>query len=375
MNGFSSHGPRVLLVSNSRKVGGGATCLLTYANALRERGLAPVVVHPERGVVFDLFAEYGHVCEIAPGSQPAWNAPLAAWTGYRGWQRLIREHHIDIVHANDPSTGRLVALGCRGAGVPFLCHVHFPIEPAFAEWVFRRLPRPHTFAFCSDALRAETGPLLERHYPGIPREVIYNALDTNVFTPRLDHARALGRPRIGIVANLVPVKGHEDFLAMAALLTDRGIDAEYEIVGTEGELGWESHLRTVAGEFGLENRVRFLGYRSDIPAILRDLDVLVCPSHVEPFGRCLIEALACELPVVATRVGGIPEAVGDTAILVPPREPDQLANAVARLLRDDDLRVTLGRAGRRRVIERFGTDALVDHCLELYDRMLTGVPA
>lgn len=366
------NGPRVLLVSNSRKVGGGATCLLTYANALRDHGTPPVVVHPERGVVYGLFAEHGHQCEIAPGAQPGWTRPLATWNGTRRWRRLLRDHGIDVVHANDPSTARAVTLACHAEQVPLLCHVHFPVDEPFAEWVFRGLPLPDLFAFCSEALRSETGPLFAQRYGHIPQVVVYNALDTNVFKPRT-RTDSTDRTRIGIVAYLVPIKGHEDFLAMAADLVRRGIDAEFPIVGTEGEPGWEAQLRLRACELGIEDRIEFLGYRSDVPNVLNELDVLVCSSHVEPFGRCLVEAMACEVPVVATRVGGIPEAVGEAGLLVPPHSPEHLADAVERLLSDGELRRRMKHEGRARVVDRFGPNALVDHCRTLYETMRTGV--
>jgi alpha-maltose-1-phosphate synthase len=106
--------------------------------------------------------------------------------------------------------------------------------------------------------------------------------------------------------------------------------------------------------------------------LLNELDVLVCPSHVEPFGRCLIEAMACEKPVVATRVGGIPEVVDDgtTGILVPPNSPELLATAVASLLNDAELSVRMGQAGRARVENHFAADAHVAAVLEVYGEVL-----
>jgi glycosyltransferase involved in cell wall biosynthesis len=179
--------------------------------------------------------------------------------------------------------------------------------------------------------------------------------------------------RVGVLANLVPFKGHEDFLLMARRLLDRGHMCEFWIVGEDRERsGYEGHLRRFAGSLGLNGQVKFLGFRADVAEILWQLDILVSSSHYEPFGRTLIEAMACELPVVATKVGGIPEVVadGETGILVPPREPEALADGVGRLLGDARLRGEMGRAGRARVEALFSSTAHAAQVLTVYQKLL-----
>ena len=171
------------------------------------------------------------------------------------------------------------------------------------------------------------------------------------------------------MANLVPVKGHLDFIEMARTLLDAGTRAEFCIVGDDiHQAGYRELLERRVRELGLDDIVTFVGFRRDVPAVLRELTVLVCSSHVEPFGRSIIEAMAAGVPVVATRVGGIPEIIEDrdSGLLVPPRDPAALASAVTRLLDDPELRRRLTASARRRVESSFSAAAQVDRILGLY---------
>jgi glycosyltransferase involved in cell wall biosynthesis len=160
---------------------------------------------------------------------------------------------------------------------------------------------------------------------------------------------------------------------MAQELTEGGIEADYWIIG--GDVhgnGYGKFLEHRVCELGLRERVTFLGHCANVPALLQQSDVVVSSSHVEPFGICLIEAMACEKPVVATRVGGIPEVVDDekTGILIPPRRPADMAKAVKRFLDDPALRQEMGRAGRKRVERLFTAEVHADKVLASYQEVL-----
>jgi glycosyltransferase involved in cell wall biosynthesis len=176
-------------------------------------------------------------------------------------------------------------------------------------------------------------------------------------------------PKIGIIANLLPVKGHLDFLQMAhELLTDH-IEAEHWIIGGDVlDSGYGQVLEDKTRELGLAKHVRFWGHRSDVASLVRQLDVVVCSSHVEPFGICSLEAMACGKPVVATRVGGIPEVVQDglTGFLVPPRTPTELARAVKQFVQNPDLSRAMGLAGRKRVENHFTHTVQAEKILAIY---------
>ena len=152
---------------------------------------------------------------------------------------------------------------------------------------------------------------------------------------------------VGLVARLDHWgKGHREFFtALAALqgpLSGRGPDHRRRPAGKPRCGSWRREL-------GLAGRVHFLGQRRDIPDLLSALDIFVLPSHSEGVSLALLEAMAAGLPVIATAVGGLPEVVtdGENGLLIPPKDPEALAQALARLLADPALAKKLGENARR----------------------------
>jgi glycosyltransferase involved in cell wall biosynthesis len=141
-----------------------------------------------------------------------------------------------------------------------------------------------------------------------------------------------------------------------------------------GDGGSKPELEEHARRLGLERRIVFTGFRSDIPDLLSEAAISVLPSLSEGTSNTLLESMAAGIPVVATRVGGNPEVVEDgvSGLLVPPRDSAALAAAMARLLEDPDLALRLGRAGMRRVSELFSIDGSVHQTEHLYQRLVDG---
>ena len=128
---------------------------------------------------------------------------------------------------------------------------------------------------------------------------------------------------------------------------------------------------------GTPDRTLFMGHVSDVAAAINDLDLVVCASHVEPFGMCVIEAMACEKAVVATRVGGIPEIIehGVTGLLVAAKSPLELAVRCRRLGRNVERRRRMGEAARDQVKEHFAQDVYVTKMLSVYRSVVSQTQA
>ena len=145
------------------------------------------------------------------------------------------------------------------------------------------------------------------------------------------------------------------------------------LVGADLEQGgaYERALRHRADELGVTDRVVFAGYRDDAARVVAAADVLALPSWTEGLPLVVLEAMALGRPVVATTVGGTPELVsdGETGLLVPPRDVEALTAALKRVLDDGDLRRRLGEAGKRRVAERFSSEAMTRDVLAIYDEV------
>jgi len=173
---------------------------------------------------------------------------------------------------------------------------------------------------------------------------------------------------VGIVAALEDHKGHRDLIEAARWIKFHAPRVKIIIVG-KGSL--EIELDQKARALQVDDVVYFLGFREDIPRILASLDLFVLSSHLEGLGTSIMDAMACRLPVVATEVGGIPEVVIDneTGLLVPPRNPQALAEAIVRLYYERLLAARLGNRGYEIVHERFSAEAMARRIIAIYEKI------
>lgn len=176
---------------------------------------------------------------------------------------------------------------------------------------------------------------------------------------------------VGCVARFFRTKGHVYLFAAARQLVRDIPNLKVLLLGA-GDRAARETMEAMVRENGLEERVIFAGYRSDVPACLRAMDVVVHPSLTEAFCQAIVEALAAEAPLVATNVAGAPEAVtdGEHGLLVPPADPDAIAKAILRISRDPAWAHRMAEAGRRRVMAEFTLDRMVRSQIDCYRRWL-----
>jgi glycosyltransferase involved in cell wall biosynthesis len=208
--------------------------------------------------------------------------------------------------------------------------------------------------------------------------LIYNGVDAALFSD--NSQRAALRRELGladstlvmvVVANLIPYKGHSDlFEALKIAQSALGEDWRLLIVGRDDGIGGE--LRNLARTLSIDKYVQFLGQRRDIAAILSASDVGILSSHQEGFSIAVIEGMASKLPMIVTDVGGNAEAIVDgvSGLIVPPRDPSGLAQAILRVATDADLRMRLGRAACERVQQHFSIEDCVRQHERLYRAMI-----
>lgn len=208
-------------------------------------------------------------------------------------------------------------------------------------------------------------------------QVVLNGIDFDRIRPRDPAARDRLREEFGgaaahlllIAARIHPEKGYDHLLAALPQIQSRSSRPCVLLVAGTGPL--ENHYREMTRSLGVEQSVRFLGYRKDIADLMLAADLFVLPSEAEAFGLVLAEALYLGVPVVATRVGGIPEIVDDgvDGVLVPSRDPHALAAAVVDLLGNPERCRALARAGRDKVIGRFRFEDMVRSYEAVYERL------
>ncbi len=175
-------------------------------------------------------------------------------------------------------------------------------------------------------------------------------------------------PLIGTIGRLAPQKGHKYLIEAMHKITQFIPNAELVVVGHD-EWGLKKELEALSFQLGLSRNVIFTGFRSDVEAIMKSLDLLVLPSLWEGFGLVLLEAMAASKPIVATRVSAIPEIVidGETGLLVPPKDSNALAEAIIKLLKNPKLAAEMGRKGRERLEKKFSLEKMIKETEALYD--------
>jgi glycosyltransferase involved in cell wall biosynthesis len=224
----------------------------------------------------------------------------------------------------------------------------------------------------SDAVRHV---LITSGVPAQRVQTIHSGIDLHRF-PEIKAAPALfpaGTRIIGTVGHLAGHKGHRYLLEAIALLI-RDEPRLGVVIAGDGAL--RATLEAQAVALGITAHVCFTGFRHDILALMQSFEIFVFSSYLEGLGTAILDAMALGKPVVATRAGGIPEAVQDgiTGLLVPPRDPQALADAVRYLLCHPEQAQIFGRAGRQRVEHSFTVEQMVCRTLEVYEWVLADAP-
>jgi glycosyltransferase involved in cell wall biosynthesis len=208
-------------------------------------------------------------------------------------------------------------------------------------------------------------------------KVLYNGVDIARFRTKKPSQLIIGdlclpvkELIITIIANLIPYKGHEDFIKAVSLVHKVNPSIKCLLVGRDD--GFGIYLRGLVQKSGLQNVVVFAGALDNIPEILAFSDIQVSASHQEGFSNVILEGMAAGVPLVVTDVGGNVEAVaeGETGLIVPPKDLQALAGAILKLLKDKDLRRRMGHAGQLRVEKIFSVDRMVSETETLYRELL-----
>ncbi|WP_376787929.1 glycosyltransferase family 4 protein [Parathermosynechococcus lividus] len=299
------------------------------------------------------------------------------WRGLRGLWLVLRRLRPDVVQTWMYHADLVGGIAARAAGIPVVWGIrNTTLELGRSSratiWVARacaRLSRhvPARIVACAQAARAVHAEL---GYDAQRMVVIPNGYDLGHFVPdsaarqrlRTDWGVADDVALIGMVARFHPQKDHANLIDALALLTQRGLRYAAVLVGT-GMTPDNAELTQRISAAGLAERVRLLGVRPDVPAIMSALDVHVLSSASgEAFPNVLAEAMACGTPCVTTDVGDAATIVGDTGWVVPPRNPEALADALQAALtawRDHTAWRARQRACRERIQENFGIEAMV----------------
>jgi glycosyltransferase involved in cell wall biosynthesis len=399
---------RVLYLAPAGGLGGAERVLLDLLMALRQHGLHPQVLPAvlafEAGPLIEELKRMGIPVWVVPlppdlarlGEQTGsgWGLALrvlrsverSSWSSIaflRECRSRVAAYRPDLVHSNGLKAHLLARAICGSR--PLLLHVHdFYAERMLTRHLLARVVgSPVTLIAVSQAIALDVARL----FPEARIEVVHNAVDPHYFTPEaedpswLDALTALGPSqgsvlRVGLVATYARWKGHDVFLRAAAQLADWGQAARFRfyvvgspIYATSGSQLTRADLEQRASELDVQDRVGFVDFQADIARVYRSLSVVVHASTgAEPFGRTIIEGMACAKPVLSTRTGGAAELFehGVSGLEIAAGSPGSLAAALLRLADDEGLQSTLARHARERALLRFDLTGLSARLLQIY---------
>ncbi len=365
---------RILFVVNGFAVGGGELKLLELVSELKRRygnGYRAVVAAVgQGGPLFESFEAAADRTAVFTKRHPYDVSQVA------GLYRLIREERVDLVQTTLFYADVIGTLAARLAGVKRVLSWEAVTQPYGARHMaaYRAAAKGFSVSISvSDAIRDQVRR--ERRVPEFKTRTIHYGVDVTRFRPVSGASlrRSLGIPRdavvFGTVARLTPQKGHRFLIEALPEIVHENPGALFVFAG-DGPL--RGSLESTASALGVRRNVLFLGFRRDIVELMGAFDAFILPSLYEGLPNAVLEAMACGKPVIATAVDGTPEAVTHerTGLLVPPRNPSTLAEAVLRFCRDPRRMREMGRNGRRRAVERFGLDRQISAFDELYRKLI-----
>ncbi|PWT90971.1 MAG: hypothetical protein C5B55_08835 [Blastocatellia bacterium] len=363
---------KILQISSASSFGGGERYLVDLTNGLTARGHDVFVAVRPSSPISDRLQIAKENIKLFP-LRNALDALSA-----RQLAQLVKQHHIDVVHAHMARDYSLAAYATRRSGVAFFVtrHVLFPLSSLHRRTLSKAVGVIAVSEAVERHLRSQELVNPERIV------VVRNGIDVTRFDTALEtfdrkkFLRAHHLPDdcllVGSVGELRTLKRHDDFIRAAAIVAHEVPSAHFVIAGIDTTPNCEvrASLKKLVKELRLEDRVRFLGWLNDAEHLLLALDVFVSSSETESFGLAIAEAMTTRTAVVTTATEGACEVVvdGKTGFIVQIGNIEGLANGITTLLRDEKERREFGMRGRQVIEERFSLDRMVDEIEELYRR-------
>lgn len=385
---MSSLRPRVLHIITRLDPGGSATNTITSVDRLRQHGfdtaLAYGVTHDPNGSSKARLLRMGVPVFLLPHLVRD-ISPLKDMLAIRSIKRLLRQERFDLIHSHTSKAGVLGRMAARACGLPVAHtphgHVFYgyfgPLLTMVFVMVERRMAR-HTARIISLTDR-ETQESLEKGI-GRPEQyvTIHSGVPLSIFRRIPAEVGVHFREQAGIPSDaflfvsagrLVPVKGF-DILLRGFAGADFGRRPVYLAIAGEGSE--RRALESMAGELGISSKVRFVGELLDVRALFSAGNAFVLAGRNEGMGRVFIEAMAAELPVIGTNVGGIPTFIENnvTGLIVPPEVPKAVARSMERISSDQELRFRLGRQSSEAVYPEYDEATMIEKLAKVYREVL-----
>ena len=347
----------ILLVSHQADLSGAPISLYLLAKNLNKDKFHAIFLTLRKGPLTGKLKREG-IETVFPGS-------LFQTSSIR---KLIKDQDIDLVHVNTTESSKGAIAG-KLSNVPVIWHLREEIKNNT-----KKIRTMEKLANKIIALSKNMKSTLMKMVPENKIEIIPNGIDTKDFN-FTERDRATGDELVvGTIGSIEPRKGTQCLIEAAAKVQKGFPAVKFLIVGSPlpGREGYKKKMESLANKLGVQGKIVFTGQSNNIPSILGNMDIFVLPSLWEGMSRVILEAMASGKPVVSTNVGGTPEVVIDkeTGLLVPPEDPEKLAEAIVSLIKDPSMRKRMGENGRRRIENFFTIKRHVDAVENLYGSIL-----
>jgi len=373
----------ILYIANSAILGGGNKVLLDIVLNFNREKFSPYFFCPTQGPFTYELKKFNIPFKVIDPNI------LRAKVGKVKFVKFVFEEFIrffnikpDILHANCFLTYHSFSFIAWLYNIPRICHFHYPIKDIETiRWAFKI--KPHVVIPCNQYLSKEVEPLIRKVVPNTKIIPISNAVDIEKYNLRdfdsNNFKKDLGilndRVIITIIGHVSEVKGHKYFLEMIAGIKNNYPNILGLIVGEDKSPNkeYQKKMDSYVKELGIENYVKFLGFRKDIPEILAITDILVQPSLEEGLPLTILEAMAAGKAIITTPVGGVPEVIKDkeTGLLVPVKDSKSLIEKVKFLLDNPGERRELSQKAKEFVRENYSLKQYVKKIEDIYLKLTT----
>ncbi len=366
----------VLYVHHTSCLGGAEQSLVDMISSMDREVILPALALPGDGPLADCLFRIGVDVYFTPivrfkrtRNPLKFVRNLAVLVrGVRGLMGAASAHRASVIHANSMSAALYAGPAARLTGLKSFLHLR---DMIWLGVLGRILVGMFDRAIAVSQATADFYGLKDARV--IPSGVNFDRFDENSSDLALRAAGSIGQdiPIVGMAGQLVSWKNHGDFIRAALRIRSVVGNVHFVIAGTDifgDNPAYRDELIELSKSLGLSDAVTFLDWWDDMPAFYASLSVLVHPALGEPFGRVLVEAMGCGLPVVAYDCGGPSEVVrdGETGFLVSSGDWEGLADRTCRILQDESLRSELGKTAKKRARSRFGSDLTADRLMNLY---------
>ena len=368
----------ILYLNKVAELGGAEISLLTLVQDIQKYDYRPLVVLGSDGPLRKRLEKLNVGVYIYPLDFPHLQNPIPFLKSVFFLSHVIKTEKVQLIHSNTLWDNQYSVVAAKLTGIPHILHVRgFPEREA--SW--KSLYNLGSLAICNSEHTKNIFLKYSRFKKKI--EVVYNAVDTEKFSPDLERRSEMRLCYgfvdsdfvMGMAGRLAEKKGQ--LFLMKTLLPMLKNNSNYRLLiagdaKIHPDTTYPKEIASFIRQNGLDGNVILTGYVEDMNGFYTALDLFLLPSFREPFGRVLIEAMATETPVIASRVGGVPEVVDHeiNGYLLDPNDSEGWRDSINKLIHDESLRSRFGKAGRSKVLDKFTSQHITSKVVSIYRELL-----